>query len=55
MRAFQLHANGQETDSIDFETALDPGVSFRAADSTAVAPALFVRQGESGAWTEIPA
>jgi hypothetical protein len=53
LRAFQVHANGEEADRIDFATAADPGVSFRAVDSTAVTPALFVRQGASGAWTEV--
>jgi len=53
LRAFQVHANGQEADSIDFATAVDPGVSFRALDSTATMPSLFVQQGGSGTWTAV--
>lgn len=53
LRAFQVHANGQEADSIDFATAIDPGVSFRAVDTTGTTPSLFVRQGASGAWTAV--
>lgn len=57
LRSFQVRANGQEAEAIDFATAAAPEVRFRTSDEDLAIPSVWVRRDLEGenAWIELGA